>query len=183
MKIVLLNTATLPVYCSELASLLTDAVAHGASVGYTAQVSHADAESYFYNLRTDIDRGTLLLWMARDDSGVIGTVQLALCQKPNGLNRAEIQKLLVHSRAHRQGIGQRLIATLEQEAQQQQHRGLLYLDTQAGSPAEAFYRTQGYRCLGELPDFACTPDGHYHPTAIYYKRLFTANQVTRIIAS
>lgn len=182
MKIVLLNTATLPVYRAELAGLLTDAVAHGASVGYDAQVPHADAESYFHSLRPDISKGALLLWMARDDAGVIGTVQLALCQKPNGLNRAEIQKLLVHSRARRLGIGHSLIVTLETAALKLR-RGLLHLDTQAGSPAEAFYRSQGYRCLGEIPDYACTPDGYYHPTVIYYKRLFAVNQAAKSIAS
>ncbi len=34
MKIVLLNAAILPIYRSGLASLLIDAVTHGASVGY-----------------------------------------------------------------------------------------------------------------------------------------------------
>ena len=41
------------------------------------------------------------------------SVQLALCQKANGLNRAEVQKLLVHSSAHRHGLGQQLMNTLE----------------------------------------------------------------------
>ena len=37
MKIVLINAATLPIYRAELAQLLTDAVTHGASVGYDTQ--------------------------------------------------------------------------------------------------------------------------------------------------
>ena len=123
-----------------------------------------------------------MLWVARDEDGVVGSVQLELCQKPNGKNRAEIQKLLVHSRTRRAGIGRLLIQLLEQSALSQQ-RGLLYLDTQAGSSAEAFYRALGYRHLGELPDYACTPDGYYHPTAIYYKRLFAVNGLGKAIAS
>ncbi|VTR60496.1 Acetyltransferase [Serratia fonticola] len=105
MKIVLINAATLPIYRAELAQLLTDAVTHGASVGYDTQIPHEDAESYFHSLRPALAKGELLLWIARDESGVIGTVQLALCQKPNGRNRAEVQKLLVHSRARRNGVG------------------------------------------------------------------------------
>lgn len=85
-------------------------------------------------------------------------MQLELCQKPNGRNRAEVVKLLVHSRARRNGVGQALMKTLEYAALQQQ-RGLLYLDTQAGSAAEALYRSLGYRCLGELPDYAAVPMG------------------------
>ncbi|MEB6542484.1 GNAT family N-acetyltransferase [Serratia plymuthica] len=182
MKLVLINAATLPIYRDELARLLTDAVAHGASVDYDTSISHEDAESYFHSLRPALAKGELLLWIARDDSGVIGTVQLELCQKPNGRNRAEVQKLLVHSRAQRNGVGHALMKALEKSALQQ-HRGLLYLDTQAGSAAEALYRFLGYRCLGELPDYAAAPDGSYHPTVIYYKRLFAVNQPFRAIAS
>ncbi|CNI38280.1 GNAT family N-acetyltransferase [Yersinia pekkanenii] len=183
MKIVLLNAATLPVYRSELASLLIDAVSHGASVGYnTRALSQGEAESYYHGLCPAIAKETLLLWLARDETGVTGTIQLDLCQKPNGLNRAEVQKLLVHSRSRRTGIGHKLIVTMESTAVQLR-RGLLYLDTQAGSPAESFYRAQGYRCMGEIPDYACTPDNNYHPTAIYFKRLFTMNQPHTVIAS
>lgn len=139
MKIVPINAATLPIYRDELARLLTDAVTHGASVGYDTLIPHEDAESYFHSLRPALAKGELLLWIARDERGVVGTVQLELCQKPNGRNRAEVVKLLVHS--------------------------------------------LGYRCLGELPDYAAGPDGHYHPTVIYYKRLFAVNQPSRAIAS
>ncbi len=57
--------------------------------------------------------------------------------KPNGLNRAEIQKLLVHSRSRRTGIGHKLIIAAENTAVQLR-RGLIYLDTQSGSSAESF---------------------------------------------
>jgi acetyltransferase len=53
-------------------------------------------------------------------------------------------------------------------------RGLLYLDTEAGSDAEALYRRLGYTCIGGLPDYACGPDGTYRANAIYYKTLFEA---------
>lgn len=183
MKIVLLNAATLPIYRSELASLLIDAVSHGASIGYnTRSLSQEEAESYYHGLRPAITKSTLLLWIARDEVGIVGTIQLDLCQKPNGLNRAEVQKLLVHSRSRRAGIGHKLIIEMENTAVQL-HRGLLYLDTEAGSPAESFYRAQGYRYMGEIPDYACTPDGYYHPTAIYFKRLFYVNQSHTVIAS
>ncbi|CNK30043.1 GNAT family N-acetyltransferase [Yersinia aldovae] len=176
MKIVQLNTATMPVYQSGLASLLIDAITHGASVGYdTRSLPQEAAERYFHSLRPDMEKGTLLLWIARDEQGIVGTIQLNLCQKPNGLNRAEVQKLLVHSRSRRSGIGHKLIIAMESTALQLS-RGLLHLDTEAGSAAESFYRSQGYRYMGEIPDYACSPDGYYHPTAIYFKRLFTINQ-------
>jgi acetyltransferase len=95
---------------------------------------------------------------------------LALCLKANGLNRAEVQKLLVHSEARRRGLGQQLMAALELSARQYK-RGLLYLDTEAGSGAEAFYQSLRYTKIGELPNYCQSPDGRYTPTAIYFKTL------------
>lgn len=90
--------------------------------------------------------------------------------KTNGLNRAEVQKLLVHSEARRRGLGQQLMNALELSAHQHK-RGLLYLDTEAGSDAEAFYQSLRYTKIGELPNYCQSPDGRYSPTAIYFKTL------------
>lgn len=57
MKIVPINAATLPIYRDELARLLTDAVTHGASVGYDTLIPHEDAESYFHSLRPALAKG------------------------------------------------------------------------------------------------------------------------------
>jgi len=182
MKIILLNATTLPMYRSELASLLMDAVASNASVGYQQRLTREAAESYFHSLRSGIAKGERQLWIARDAQGVRGSIQLEICQKPDGQNRAEIHKLLVHSRVRRQGTAKMLIAALERSAHDQQ-RGLLYLNTRAGSASEAFWRAQGYHCLGEIPDFASSPDGYFHASVIYYKRLFAVNQLIPSIAS
>lgn len=182
MKIVPLNAATLPVYCRELAALLLDSIASGASVGYQQALSREEAESTFYRLRGALDNGEINMWIARDEHGLAGVIRLALCNEPDGLNRAAIKSLLVHRRARRQGVGKQLVSALEQAALAQ-HRGLLFINIQAGTPAEAFYRSQGYRCLGELPDYVCTRDGYYHPAVVYYKRLFAANHFMRAIAS
>jgi hypothetical protein len=47
---------------------------------------------------------------------------------------------------------------LEQAALQHK-RGMLYLDTEAGSVAEDFYKALGYTRAGEIPDYACDPSG------------------------
>ena len=80
------------------------------------------------------------------------------------------EKLLVLNEVRRRGLGQVLIHALEQRAREQK-RGLLHLDTEAGSPAENFYSALGYTRVGELPNYCQSPDGHYSPTAIYYKTL------------
>lgn len=159
-----------PHYRQGLIELLLDAVVHGASVGFLANIDSAQAGAYFDTVHQAVDQGSLLLWVVVRDEQVLASVQLALCQTPNGMNRAEVQKLLVLSSARRRGLGQQLMQAVEQTARQQQ-RGLLYLDTEASSDAEAFYRSLHYTRVGELPDYCATPDGEYRPTAIYFKTL------------
>ncbi|CAH0257201.1 GNAT family N-acetyltransferase [Pseudomonas carnis] len=163
------NAESFAHYRRGLIELLLDAVQHGASVGFMADFDEAQARDYPQQ-QAGVEDTSLLLWVVVRDEQVIASVQLALCQKANGLNRAEVQKLLVHSSARRHGLGQQLMNTLELAARQHK-RGLLYLDTEAGSGAEAFYQSLRYTKLGELPDYCQSPDGRYSPTAIYYKTL------------
>jgi acetyltransferase len=154
-----------------LIDLLIDTVEHGSSVGFLLPLPREEAGRYWDELAPSIAAGNRLLWMAADAAGVVGTVQLELVQKRNGINRAEVQKLLVRSRARRGGVGRELMRTLEVRARTL-GRGLLYLDTEAGSGAEAFYRALGYTFIGGLPEYACSPQGEWRANAIYYKTLF-----------
>ena len=157
-------------YRHGLVALLLDAVHQGASVGFMADLSADEAYGWWESVKTEVELGKVLMWVVVQDEQVLATVQLALCQKANGLNRAEVQKLLVLHHARRRGLATQLMNAVEQAAQQHT-RGLLFLDTLAGSPAEDFYRALGYQLSGTLPDYACNPDGEYHATAIYYKLL------------
>lgn len=157
-----------------LIALLIDAVANGASVGFMADIDAQQADGYFDEVSRALGSGALAIWVAEEDGNLLGSVQLSLCLKPNGLNRGEVQKLLVLSSARRRGIARLLMQQLEAHAEQLQ-RGLLYLDTEAGSDAENLYRTLGYTCIGGLPDYACGPDGQYRANAIYYKTLSRPN--------
>ncbi|WP_417661713.1 GNAT family N-acetyltransferase [Pseudomonas sp.] len=157
-------------YRQGLIDLLFDAVRHGASVGFMADITDDEARDYINSVQADVNAGDLLLWVVVDSEQVLPCVQLALCLKANGRNRAEVQKLLVLHQARRHGLGQQLMQALEQEAIKQ-NRGLLYLDTEAGSGAELFYRTQGFQRVGELPNYCQSPDGRYSATAIYFKTI------------
>ncbi|MFJ2330376.1 GNAT family N-acetyltransferase [Pseudomonas helleri] len=164
------TAATFAQYREGLIELLLDAVKHGASVGFMDDFDLAQANRYFDDVHTQLAQGNLLLWVLVEDQRVLASVQLVLCQRANGLNRAEVQKLLVLNEARRRGLGQVLIHALEQGAREQK-RGLLHLDTEAGSPAENFYSALGYTRVGELPNYCQNPNGTYTPTAIYYKTL------------
>lgn len=159
-------------YRAGLMELLLDAVAGGASIGFLDNLSAAEANAYFDTVQAEVNQGSRVLWVVVRSEQVVASVQLALCQKPNGLNRAEVQKLLVRSDSRRHGLGSQLMAAVEGEARQQA-RGLLVLDTQTGSDAEGFYRGLAYQRAGQIPDYACSPDGTYQPTSVYYKILQT----------
>ena len=154
-----------------LIDLIFDVVENGSSVGFVLSLSRGEVRRYWDGLLPSLADGSRLLWVAEDDADLLGTVQLELIMKMNGLNRAEVQKLLVHSRARRRGVGGALMQEVEARARELD-RGLLYLDTEAGSGAEHFYRSLGYTFIGGLPEYACSPRGEWRANAIYYKTLF-----------
>jgi acetyltransferase len=155
-----------------LIDLLIDAVESGSSVGFVLPLSREEAGRYWDGIVPSITEGSRMLWTALDGAGLVGTVQLELATKKNGLNRAEVQKLLVHRRARRGGVGRALMQALEATAFELR-RGLLHLDTEARSGAEDFYRALGYTCIGGLPEYAASPQGEWRANAIYYKTLFS----------
>jgi acetyltransferase len=175
-ELVQLDVRGLHAYREPLIDLLVDAVTHGSSVGFVLPLPRTEAGEYWEGLAPSIGRGERLLWIARvptpAGARVAGTAQLELTQKRNGINRAEVQKVLVHSGERRGGVGRLLMAEVERVARGLD-RGLLFLDTEAGSGAEPFYRALGFTCIGGLPEYACSPHGEWRANAIYYKTLFT----------
>jgi acetyltransferase len=155
----------------DLVDLLVDVVAHGASVGFLAPLGADEAAAYWQGVRAAVGGGSRVMLVALRKARLAGTVQLDLCQKANGSNRAEVQKLVVHSGARRAGVASSLMREAERQALALR-RGLLFLDTEAGSLAEPFYQSLGYARLGELPGFACNTAGDWRATAIYFKTLF-----------
>lgn len=152
-----------------LANLLIDAVHSGASVGFLAPLATDTAQGYWRGLLQSLG-DVLLLWVAELDGRIVGSVQLALCEKENGRHRGEVQKLFVHRSARGHGIATQLMAAAEAEARRQQ-RTLLVLDTLLGSEAEQVYRHLGWTRAGEIPRYAAAPDGEIFPTVVYFKTI------------
>lgn len=155
---------------SDLATLLIDAVAHDASVGFIRPLERSDAEAFWRSLHPDVTTGRLLIFGAWLDRLMVGTVQLRLAQLPNATHRAEVAKLLVHSDAQRRGIGRLLMQVLE-DAARRESRSLLVLDTATGSDAERFYQALGWTRAGIIPGYARHSDRDLRPTTFYYKDL------------
>ena len=100
----------------QLASVLADCVEGGASVSFMSPFSHAEALAVFRKVAASVALGDTVLLAARLDGRIVGTVQLGLDTPPNQPHRADIKKLLVHRSARGHGIGEALMAKVEQEA-------------------------------------------------------------------
>ena len=155
---------------SALAGVLGDAVRDGASVGFMAPVDPAALDAYWDAIADDVAQGARTCLAAWLDDALVGTVQLAPCGKPNQPHRADVQKLLVHRRARRRGIGAALMQALERHALELR-RVLLTLDTRTGSDADRHYRGWGWSPIGVVPGYAFDPDGTLADCTFYFKQL------------
>ena len=154
----------------DLAMILADAVAGGASVGFLLPFSPDDAATWWQSLERDVARGAVVVIVARMGRRVVGTAQLRLAQLPNARHRAEVAKVLVHRSARRQGIATALMREVERIALAE-GRTLLVLDTIAESEAEPLYTKLGWSRAAEIPRYAGMPDGELRPTVIFYRDL------------
>jgi acetyltransferase len=154
----------------ELIAVLDDAVQGGASVGFLLPLAENELEHYWSNVFASVQDGEKALLVARLDGRIAGTVQVALEPRANGSHRAEIQKLLVHRQARRQGIGLALMRAAESAARAAS-RSLLVLDTREGDDAERLYRGLGFQLAGVIPHYARSTDGRLEGSAFMYKLL------------
>jgi len=153
----------------ELTDVLLDAVQSGAGVSFMSDVRPEQiADWWRARFRESSPRAVILV--ARDERGIVGTVQLQPAWAPNQPHRADVAKLIVHRRARGRGTARALMQELECQARDQRFR-LLLLDTCKGIAAERLYTSLGWRRVGEVPQFALNPDGSWCDTVFFYKRL------------
>jgi GNAT superfamily N-acetyltransferase len=153
----------------DLARLLVHVVESGAAVSFLPPLPLARAEAWWRETLSTATSGSVFL-VARDEQGILGTVQLHPAWAPNQPHRADIAKLMVHSRGRRMGVASRLMEAIETAAQRSGLR-LLTLDTKRGDAAEQLYRRRGWITAGAIPGYALDPDGAPHDTVIFYKEL------------
>lgn len=160
----------LNLYRDELADLLIEAVADGASIGFIAPVTLSEATSYWQQISAQLTESTQWIWLALDAGKLLGTVQLSVCNKANGSHRAEVEKLMVAKAARGKGVAKALMKALEAWACEHQ-LGLLVLDTKQGDVASFLYPKLGYQSGGVIPDFAKDGLGRMAATVYFYKQL------------
>jgi len=172
MEINLLTETEILDRLDEFTTLLSDTVAHGASIGFTLPLPRIEAENYWRKVAGEVGAGIKIVVATVDESGrLVGSAQLAKESRPNGRHRAEVQKVMVRFAQRGHGIGAQLMLQIEREAKRAGCT-LLFLDTSAGpGGATEFYRSLGYVFVGSIPDYAADPDGRLVPNAIFYKQL------------
>jgi GNAT superfamily N-acetyltransferase len=168
-EILILDAAAANAAIDELADVLVDCVAGGASVSFMLPFSRDDAKAFFEKVIASVARGETVLVAANLDGRIVGTVQLGLDMPPNQPHRGDIKKLLVHRAARNHGLGAALMARAEQEAKAR-GRTLLVLDTASGE-AERLYVRTGWQRVGVVPDYAMWPQGGFCDTTFFWKRI------------
>jgi ribosomal protein S18 acetylase RimI-like enzyme len=154
----------------QLVALLQDSVHHGSSVGFLPPLTSEAAEDYWLETLNEVTQGKRILLVSSEAEEVTGAVQLALVTKQNGVHRAEVQKLIVHTRFRHRGIARALMGAVEESARAL-GRTLLVLDTEQGSIAEQLYEKCGYTRAGIIPQYALSVDYSLISTVVFYKLL------------
>jgi GNAT superfamily N-acetyltransferase len=163
-----LDAAEVRARLDELAAVLADCVAGGASVSYMAPFTQEQAREAFAAWADDVERDARLLLAAFLDGTVVGTVQLVFATPPNQPHRADVAKLLVHRSARRRGLARLLMEHAEREARAE-GKTLLVLDTVTGDDAERLYTRLGWTRVGVIPNYALYPDGRPCDTTVFWK--------------
>jgi GNAT superfamily N-acetyltransferase len=154
----------------NLADLVLDAVAGGASINFLADVSHDEAEAWWRDLEAEVTAGVVTPFVAVAEDRIVGSTLLMRSVKANSPHRAEIGKVVVHRDVRRQGIAAMLMQAAEDRAREE-GRWLLVLDTVTDSPADSLYRSLGWQVTGVVPNYAMLPDGTPWAATFFWKDL------------
>jgi len=158
---------------ASLAELLVDAVDSGAAVSFVAPLTMDRAADWWrQTIAAMPSRGVVLVARDSTNRNIVGTVQLQPAWAPNQPHRAEVCKLIVHSRSARAGLGSRLMEAVEQSGRDAGFT-LLTLDARRGGVADYLYDKLRWTQVGVIPRYAVNPDGQgLHDTVVYYKELY-----------
>ncbi|MFI8575591.1 GNAT family N-acetyltransferase [Rossellomorea aquimaris] len=157
---------TIDQHIEELSDLLMNVVDEGASIGFLSPMARSAAMEFWQHVLNP----HVILYAAWMDDAIAGTVQLHLCTKQNGTNRAEIAKMMTHPQFRQKGIARSLMQTAEKRAKEE-GRTLLILDTVEGAPSNHLYKSLEFVQGGRIADYAASPFGELEATIIYYKQI------------
>ena len=154
-----------------LADVLIDCVEGGASVSFMLPLPREKAVAFWRGVAESVARGERVLLVAEDAEGqLLGTVQLIVALPENQPHRGDVAKMLVHRKARRRGVAQRLMAAIDDEARKE-GKSVLVLDAVTGGDAERLYERAGWQRVGVVPKYALMPTGELCSTTFFFKHL------------
>jgi GNAT superfamily N-acetyltransferase len=162
---------------NELADILLDCVAGGASVSFMANMTREEALTFWSKAIKGVEAGQRILLVADVAGNLVGTVQVVASGIPNQPHRSDLSKMLVLRSARGKGIGAALLNAAENHSRDAGW-WLMVLDTVTHSDGERLYRRGGWMPVGVIPNYALLPDGSLCPTTYFYKDLRPALQIT-----
>ncbi len=166
------NADTLERELDSFADVLHASVRDGASVNFILPFSVDDALAFWRDKTLPAVRsGERVLFAARAEEKLVGTVHLDVDQPPNQAHRCDVGKLLVHPQARRHGVAHALMQALLDEARDRA-KWLVTLDTLSGSDAQRLYERLGFCVAGSIPEFCRdTVEDAYCATTYMYLKL------------
>ncbi|CEJ84514.1 hypothetical protein VHEMI03498 [[Torrubiella] hemipterigena] len=141
-------------------------------------LSHDKLLTWWKQRIAEINDGTRVMYLLldADTTGklkgpeIMGVVMLYMPPSETGPFRGIVEKLLVHKSFRGRGGARALMDALEADALER-GRGLLLLDTETDSPAEAVYTKLGWTELGKVPKYGISPTGELKDGTFFYKQL------------
>lgn len=173
MLIETMDGASLRAEIDALSQMLHLAVADGANIGFVKPFTQDDAAHFWQTQIVPlVERSQSIMFAARVEGAIVGTVQLGLPVMPNQQHKADVAKMMVHPGFRRRGIAAALLTALIDAAQERGFR-ILMLDTRTGDPAQSLYARFGFERAGEIPGYAMNPEdpSTLDPTTYMYKWL------------
>jgi len=166
-----LSAAEAAEHIDALADVLIDCVEGGASVSFMQPMTRTKAIAFWRKVADGVACGERALLVAQDhERRIVGTVQLVLVLTENQPHRADVAKLLVHRRARKQGVAERLMSAVDATARDE-GKTVLVLDTVTGGDAARLYPRVGWQRVGDIPNYALMPDGRLCGTTIFFKAI------------
>lgn len=166
-----LSPAEARVRRDELADIFIDSVEGGAQINFVLPMTREKADRWWDKALPSHEAGERIILAAEADGRLDGMVHVVFAGPENQPHRADLAKMLVHSRARRQGLGARLLRAAE-EAAVAAGKTLLILDTVEGREGHRLYERGGWTMFGVVPGYSLEIDGVTRtPVSFFYKQL------------
>lgn len=162
-------------HVEQLADILLDCVNGNYSVSFMRPMTRERSLLFWNKVAAGVATGERAILVAEDERGIVGTVQLVLDLPENQPHRADVVKMMVASRARRQGIGAALMRAVEAAALEL-NKTLLVLDAVTGGDASRLYERLGWIRVGDIPRYALYPGGDFCSTTYFYRDLISNHQ-------